>query len=224
MSSSSTKDTTSHSAAEQPKSGANDDPKKQLAAEKKKLKVLKNALKDERAMREQIEKELKLSNEKVEQVRGQLAEKDSKYMQLYEENMKLQEALIRESKAGQAAATQNNTLGGNIGKLINLALKKEDSKQVPTTAPAEEQSTPPVVDNALVAKCKAQEETILKKDDEINKLQEKLMDSEVQIRRIQEHFESQLNQVILEKEGTASERDQLIIKLREKNDQMEQER
>lgn len=144
-------------------------------------------------------------------------------MQLYDENMKLQEALIRESKAGSVAAIVQNTPKGNIGKLINLAMKKDDSRQAPTTA-VEEHPTPPVVDNALVAKCKAQEETILKRDDEINKLQEKLRDTDLQIKRIQEHFESQLNQVILEKDLIASERDQLILKLREKNDQMEQER
>jgi hypothetical protein len=50
MSSSSTKDTTSQSATDKAK--LSEDPKKQLAAEKKKLKVLKNALKDERAQRE----------------------------------------------------------------------------------------------------------------------------------------------------------------------------
>lgn len=97
MSSSSTKDTTSQSAIEKTKSS--EDPKKQLAAEKKKLKVLKNALKDERGQREQVELELKQTNEKIEVLKGQLAEKDQKYMLLYDENMKLQEALIRESKA-----------------------------------------------------------------------------------------------------------------------------
>lgn len=87
MSSSSTKDTTSQSATEKAK--GSEDPKKQLAAEKKKLKVLKNALKDERAQREQVEQELKQTNEKIELLKGQLAEKDQKYMQLYNENMKL---------------------------------------------------------------------------------------------------------------------------------------
>jgi hypothetical protein len=43
--------------------------------------------------------ELKQTNEKIEVLKGQLAEKDQKYMLLYDENMKLQEALIRESKA-----------------------------------------------------------------------------------------------------------------------------
>ena len=143
-------------------------------------------------------------------------------MQLYDENMKLQEALIRESKAGSAAAAQNNQ-NWNISKLINLAKKTEETKQTPATT-TEEQPTTPVVDNALVAKCKAQEETILKKDDEINKLQDKLRDTDLHIRRMQEHFESQVQEIALEKDALASERDQLILKLREKNDQMEQER
>ncbi len=40
-----------------------------LAIEKKKLKVLKNALKDERAQREQVEKDLKTALDRVEQVK-----------------------------------------------------------------------------------------------------------------------------------------------------------
>ena len=143
---------------------------RQLAAEKKKLKVLKNALKDERAQREQVELELKQTNEKIEVLKGQLAEKDQKYMQLYDENMKLQEALIRESKA--AGLQAQSAPKGIIGNLINLTMKTaektEPNKQ--PSATAEEQQPAPVVDNALVAKCKAQEETILKKDDEIIKL------------------------------------------------------
>ncbi len=168
MSSSSTKDTTSQSATDKAKSS--EDPKKQLAAEKKKLKVLKNALKDERAQREQVELELKQTNEKIEVLKGQLAEKDQKYMQLYDENMKLQEALIRESKA--AGLQAQSAPKGIIGNLINLTMKTaektEANKQPATTT--EEQQPAPVVDNALVAMCKAQEETILKKDDEIIKL------------------------------------------------------
>ena len=43
--------------------------------EKKKLKVLKNALKEERATREQVEKDLKTAMDKIEQQKQQLADK-----------------------------------------------------------------------------------------------------------------------------------------------------
>jgi len=43
--------------------------------EKKKLKVLKNALKEERATREQVEKDLKTALDKVEQQKQQLTDK-----------------------------------------------------------------------------------------------------------------------------------------------------
>jgi|LauGreDrversion4_2_1035121.scaffolds.fasta_scaffold707719_1 hypothetical protein len=69
-----------------------------LAIEKKKLKVLKTALKEERAQRAQIEKDLATSLERIELFKQQMADKDTKYMQLYEENINLQEALIRETK------------------------------------------------------------------------------------------------------------------------------
>ena len=45
---------------------------------------------------------------------------------------------------------------------------KTEPNKLPASV-AEEQPAP-IVDNALVAKCKTQEETILKKDDEIIKL------------------------------------------------------
>ena len=52
------------------------DPSAQkLAAEKKKLKVLKNALKEERATREQIEKDLKTAMDKIDQQKQQLSDK-----------------------------------------------------------------------------------------------------------------------------------------------------
>ena len=87
-------------------------------------------------------------------------------MQLYDENMKLQEALIRESKA--AGAQAQSAPKGIIGNLINLTMKTAEANKQPATT-VEEQPAP-IVDNALVAKCKSQEETILKKDDEIIKL------------------------------------------------------
>ncbi len=49
--------------------------------------------------REAVEKEVKSAQDKIEQAKKQLQDKDAKYMQLYEENMNLQEALIRETKS-----------------------------------------------------------------------------------------------------------------------------
>ena len=46
-----------------------------LAAEKKKLKVLKNALKDERVTRENIERDLKTAMDKIDQQKQQLSDK-----------------------------------------------------------------------------------------------------------------------------------------------------
>ena len=172
MSSSSTKDTTSQ--GQQPvqsdlasQKSTVDDPKKQLAAEKKKLKVMKQALKDERLQKEAIEKELKQSQDRIEQVRSQLAEKDAKYLQLYDENMKLQEALIRESKSSSGQGSLATPKGG--GKQQNLLKKAlgEDGSEQPN--------------EALVAKCKAQEETIIKKEDEISKLLERLQQADLQM-------------------------------------------
>ena len=53
-----------------------------LAAEKKKLKVLKNALKEERATREQVEKDLKTAMDKIEQQKQQLSDKVIPYSSL----------------------------------------------------------------------------------------------------------------------------------------------
>jgi hypothetical protein len=91
-------------------------------------------------------------------VKSQLAEKDAKYLQLYEENMKLQEALIRESKSSGQAPLTTPKSGGKQQNLLKKAVSEDVNDP----------------NEALLAKCKAQEETIIKREDEISKLLERL--------------------------------------------------
>ena len=51
--------------------------------DKKKLKILKQALKDERANRSQIEKEMEAAKEVIGALKNVISEKEQKYLQLY---------------------------------------------------------------------------------------------------------------------------------------------
>ena len=99
---------------------------------------MKTALKEERIQKEAIEKELKLSQDRIDQVKSQLAEKDAKYMQLYDENMKLQEALIRESKSSGQAPLITPKGSGKQQNMLKKAITEEINEP----------------NEALMAKCK----------------------------------------------------------------------
>ena len=61
--------------------------------DKKKIKILKNALTEERAVREKIEKDLAKAKEKIITLTKNLEEKEEKYLSIYQENMQMHEAL-----------------------------------------------------------------------------------------------------------------------------------
>ncbi len=61
----------------------------------------------------------------------------------------------------------------------------------------------------------------MKKDDEISKLTEKMQEFEKHINRIQDTWEERLHSLEQEKNLVSNERDQIIITLRERNEELE---
>jgi hypothetical protein len=191
-------------------------------------------------------------------------------MTLYEENINLQEALVRESKntavatAAAAAAAQSqlppSTPKSKIPLFINnkkpkqaagpgIALgadatssnsnetKAEDkgdelfrslsSDSVLTTFQAAQSlllaapAQPAPANDHLIAKCKAQEEQLLRKDDELRGMQNKLQEYENHLKRLEAHFQEQVAEVAMHRDHLAQERDSLLGTIRERNDQIE---
>ena len=62
--------------------------------DRKKLKVLKQALKDERAAKHALEEENKTMQERIKEQQGENEKLSTKYLALYDENDKLQEMLV----------------------------------------------------------------------------------------------------------------------------------
>jgi hypothetical protein len=68
---------------------------KRLAAiDKKKIKLLKGALKEERAIREKIESDLEKATIKIATLTKSLQESEEKYLIIYQENINFQESLM----------------------------------------------------------------------------------------------------------------------------------
>ena len=103
-------------------------------------------------------------------------------MQLYEENINLQEALIRESKGAQGPTTVKKEIAGiKIPLFVPANNSQEGSKkggqkdgQVETSVAGKaseealrELSAVQQLNETLTTKCKSQEEAILKKEEEL---------------------------------------------------------
>lgn len=68
---------------------------KRLAAiDKKKIKMLKGALKEERVVREKIEADLDKATAKIQTLTKSLQESEEKYLIIYQENINFQESLM----------------------------------------------------------------------------------------------------------------------------------
>ena len=76
------------------------------------------------------------------------------------------------------------------------------------------------LNETLAAKCKAQEEALLKKDEEIQNLNDKLRDYDSHLKRFEAAFEERIHALDQERDHVAVERDQLIITLRARNDEV----
>ena len=75
---------------------------KLLKLERKKLQVLKNAVLEERQSKEVLKKDLSSAKERLIKLEDDVKEKDQKYMKVYEENLKLHDAVISSlNKTGQ---------------------------------------------------------------------------------------------------------------------------
>ena len=113
----------------------NDDESQALFLEKKKSKVLKQALKDERKQREELKKELEKVKGSNTQLQQQMADKEKKYFELYQEKMMLEETLIRESSTNKlqgrgfgAPTPQNKSSVGPPVTFMNPSQKSPASK------------------------------------------------------------------------------------------------
>jgi hypothetical protein len=74
-----------------------------------------------------------------------------------------------------------------------------------------------VANEHLIAKCKAQEEQLLKKDDEIHLLQVKLQDYDNHLKKMEGIFEERLSDMMLQRDHISTERDSLLEQIRSKN-------
>ena len=105
--------------------------KEALKIEKKKTKVLKQALKEDRKAKEEIEKQLDQAKEQIVKLNSQLQEKEKKYFDLYQEKMMMEETLIRESAQKKAGvrnyneAPQINKVGPPVS-FVNPANQTQD--------------------------------------------------------------------------------------------------
>ncbi len=66
--------------------------------DKKKIKILKGALKDEMAKKETLQKELEREKSLNQNLEKELSDKDNKNLELYEENNQMQEKLFELQK------------------------------------------------------------------------------------------------------------------------------
>lgn len=100
--------------------GSSNDPKEKMSEkellkeEKKKVKVLKQALKEGRSKQDSTEAELKNALGKIEMLNNQIQEKvkfqglsfvqEKRYLDLYQEKIKLEETIIREGHKARTMA------------------------------------------------------------------------------------------------------------------------
>ncbi|CDW87547.1 UNKNOWN [Stylonychia lemnae] len=170
-----------------------------IALEKKKLKVLKNALKQERQERVLVEKELEVAQKNIEALKVQLNDKEQRYLQLYQESVNLQEALVRESK------------GGNIQK------SKTQGPKAPllfTNPPTKKQSEQAILDqkgansetlDMLNAKIRGLEEGYRIKDEDYNVLKRKVDEQVAENNHIRQLYDAKIIELIQERDFFAHE-------------------
>lgn len=73
---------------------------------KKKLKVLKQAFKEERELKDKVEKDLSKAREEIQTLKSQFNEKDKKYQELYKEKMNLEDSLLSDMLKNKNAEKQ----------------------------------------------------------------------------------------------------------------------
>lgn len=98
-------------------------------AERKKLKVLKQALKDERAIKTHLEDEIKVLTERNKELSKENESMSNKYLGLYDENDKLQEMLVSLQYKIQASKSTNSTIDLEDFKGFDFLKKGSSSKE-----------------------------------------------------------------------------------------------
>ena len=95
---------------------------------KKKLKVLKQALKDQKDQHDKTEDELKKALKEIEQLKQVNLEKDKKYKSLFEEKTNLEDTILKGNKpTGELKIT--NYKDAMDGMKKNLSKQIEEKKQ-----------------------------------------------------------------------------------------------
>ena len=110
-----------------------------------------------------------------------LTEQENKYLQLYQENINLQEALVRESK-GQ----DKNQKVQKMPSLVSGSKKDQNKELVLKTEQYEQ----------LLTKSKEQEQIIVQKEQENKHLQKKMEDLVEQAHRMELMFQDKIDELI----------------------------
>ncbi|CDW74319.1 UNKNOWN [Stylonychia lemnae] len=181
--SSTTKDDTSESSP----------PQNKLAIAQKKLKVLKNALKSEREERKNVESQLEAVIKSMEQLKNVISEKENKFLQLYQENANLQEALLRETK-GTTSTVKKQPLAkpplfvGNNSQKGKSETSSSASSDIVNLQQSEAMEL-------LQQKCKGYEEQLLKNDELFKQQNYQIEQSKIEIHNLQQLFEQRLQEI-----------------------------
>ncbi|CDW80024.1 UNKNOWN [Stylonychia lemnae] len=181
---------------------------KQHALDKKKIKLLKKALKEEIAQRQKYEADLEKATTKIIQMSKNLEEKEDKYLKLYQENVTMNEKL---SEFSSNITSKNFIAQYRESKEIISAMEKQ------------------LDDSGLVHK-----ELIYNKEEIIKDLERQISQQENYIKNLKREIENasqsenQVNDKILSLEQIIDEKDQMIEEYRLqiwqlKEDQMNKE-
>ena len=110
----------SESSTKQSSAGKNTD-KAELALSKKKLKVLKQALKDQKDLTDKAEQSLKNAQNEIENLKQQNLEKDKKYKSLFDEKTNLEDTILKGNKP--AGDLRNTNYGSTMNEIKNKMSK-----------------------------------------------------------------------------------------------------
>eukprot|EP00347_Sterkiella_histriomuscorum_P016614 403352511 len=184
--SSTTKDETPESSPSQSK----------LAIAQKKLKVLKQALKQERVDREKVEQELEIAKKNIEQLKNVISDKEAKHLQLYQENANLQEALLRESKTNSNPIPKKQTMPKPPLFVSSNSSSSQKSKQSESQSIQNlDQLDKNEAYEMLLNKCLAYEELIKKQDEDLKQKTQDIEQLTNQCKSIESFYQKQISQI-----------------------------
>eukprot|EP00347_Sterkiella_histriomuscorum_P015370 403357272 len=200
-----------------------------IAIEKKKIKVLKTALKLERQERQGVEVDLKAAQKQIEYLKCKLNDEEQKYLKLYQENMNLQEALIREAKSMSQPTKQKST-GPKAPVLFGNAPSKKQSEQ---TLGVDQNNSPnsTTISNKseayemMAQKCKSFEEMDKKREEDFQVMVMKYEEQTNEMLNLRKAYEQKLLELINERDDYGRELENKDIEIsqikRENREEME---